>query len=130
MQTRNSDNVAMKPIMDNVTEHKKRQWPHPIILKNQFLLWAHMQRFHSLMSPELKEDLETLLKHSMRIECFSSVSRSSFSSGDIRLWKRCMCAHRRNWFLRMIGWGHCRFLCSVTLSMMGFMATLSELRVC
>lgn len=67
MLIRPSDNVAMKPIAENVTEHKKRQWQMPVIARNSLLLWAHMQRLHEHMSPELREDLDALLKHCMRI---------------------------------------------------------------
>jgi len=67
MIIRPSDNVAMKPLMENTTEHKKRQWQLPVIVRNNFLIWAHMQRLHSYMSPELRTDLDDLLKHSMRI---------------------------------------------------------------
>jgi translocation protein SEC63 len=57
----------MKPLLDHVTEHKKRQWQMPIIVKNGMLLWAHMQRLHDKMSPELREDLDQLLKYSIKI---------------------------------------------------------------
>jgi len=67
MIVRPSDNVAMKPIMDNVYEHKKRQWNIPIIVRNNYLLWAHLQRLHHHMTDELREDCDQLLKHSMRI---------------------------------------------------------------
>lgn len=67
MMIRPSDNIAMKPIMENVTEHKKRQWQLPVIVRNNFLIWAHMQRFHEKMSPELRADTDEMLKHSMRI---------------------------------------------------------------
>jgi len=67
MLLRPSDNVTMKPIIDNVTEHKKRQFQLPVIVRNSYLLWAHMQRLHHLMSPETREDLDHLLRHSMKI---------------------------------------------------------------
>jgi translocation protein SEC63 len=67
MLIRPSDNVSMKPIIENVVEHKKRQWQLPVIVRNSYLLWAHMQRLHGSMSPELREDLDQLLKHSMKI---------------------------------------------------------------
>ena len=34
----------------------------PIIVRNQYLLWAHMQRLHHLMTPELRASLDELLK--------------------------------------------------------------------
>merc|ERR1719316_1058950 len=57
----------MKPLSQNVVEHKKRQFNVPIICKNQFLIWAHMQRLHHLMSDELRQDLDQLLRYSMKI---------------------------------------------------------------
>merc|ERR1719375_796764 len=57
----------MKPLMDQVVEHKKRQWQLPVIVRNSYLLWAHMQRLHHLMSPELRADLDQLLRYTMKI---------------------------------------------------------------
>merc|ERR1719329_1541008 len=56
MPARPTDNAHMKPLLDHVTEHKKRQWQMPIIIKNGMLLWGHMQRLHHHMTPELRED--------------------------------------------------------------------------
>mmetsp|Transcript_55882 Transcript_55882/g.126069 ORF Transcript_55882/g.126069 Transcript_55882/m.126069 type:complete len:661 (-) Transcript_55882:238-2220(-) len=67
MDTRPTDNTQMKPIGQAVTEHKKRQFQLPIIVKNQFLIWAHMQRLHHLMTPELRSDSDQLLKYSMKV---------------------------------------------------------------
>mmetsp|Transcript_64016 Transcript_64016/g.152660 ORF Transcript_64016/g.152660 Transcript_64016/m.152660 type:complete len:668 (-) Transcript_64016:69-2072(-) len=67
MPIRPTDNAHMKPLMENVVEHKKREFKDPRIIRNQFLIWGHMQRLHENMSPELREDLDTLLRHSMRI---------------------------------------------------------------
>jgi translocation protein SEC63 len=67
MVPRPSDNAQMKPLSQNVVEHKKRQFNVPIICKNQFLIYAHMQRLHHLMSPELRSDCDQLLKYSMKI---------------------------------------------------------------
>mmetsp|Transcript_88360 Transcript_88360/g.274671 ORF Transcript_88360/g.274671 Transcript_88360/m.274671 type:complete len:667 (+) Transcript_88360:68-2068(+) len=67
MPTRPTDNVQMKPFAQHVTEHKKRQFNLAIIVKNQFLIWAHMQRLHHLMTPELRADTDQLLKHAMKI---------------------------------------------------------------
>lgn len=67
MLIRPSDNVFMKPIMEHVTEHKKRQFQLPQIVRNNYLIWAHMQRLHHHMSPELREDCNQLLRHSMRV---------------------------------------------------------------
>mmetsp|Transcript_23756 Transcript_23756/g.68387 ORF Transcript_23756/g.68387 Transcript_23756/m.68387 type:complete len:658 (+) Transcript_23756:104-2077(+) len=68
MLARPTDNNAMKPIAQEVVEHKTRQFTnHPIIMKNSFLIWGHMQRLHHLMTPELREDLDALLKDSVKI---------------------------------------------------------------
>jgi translocation protein SEC63 len=67
MLTRPTDNAQMKAISQEITEHKKRQFQVPIIMKNGFLIWAHMQRLHHLMSPELRADCDELLKYSLKI---------------------------------------------------------------
>jgi len=67
MSIRPTDNSQMKILMQQVTEHKKRQFQLPIIVRNQYLIWAHMQRLHHYMSPELRGDCDDLLKHSMKI---------------------------------------------------------------
>eukprot|EP00913_Durusdinium_trenchii_P016211 g15235.t1 len=67
MALRPSDNEELKMLGTQVTEHKKRQFKLPIIIKNDYLLMAHMQRLHHLMSPELRADLDELLRHSLKI---------------------------------------------------------------
>merc|ERR1719159_504880 len=67
MKLRPSDNSDMTTLMNSVTEHKKRQFSLPIVMRNQFLVWAHMQRLHHLMSENLRGDCEQLLKYSMKI---------------------------------------------------------------
>jgi len=68
MTKRPTDNEAMKPLAQQVTEHKAGQFQkHPIIMRNSFLIWAHMQRLHHLMTPELRRDLDELLKFSIRV---------------------------------------------------------------
>lgn len=67
MPIRPSDNVAMKPLTENVLEHKKRQWNMPQIVRSNFLILAHVQRLHDHMSPELRADCDQLLRHSMKI---------------------------------------------------------------
>lgn len=42
MLIRPSDNVAMKPLISEVVEHKKRQFQLPVIVRNSYLIWAHM----------------------------------------------------------------------------------------
>lgn len=67
MATRPTDNLHMKQLAGQVVEHKKRQFTLPIVMKNQYLIWSHMQRRHHLMSMELRSDCDELLRHSMKI---------------------------------------------------------------
>mmetsp|Transcript_153301 Transcript_153301/g.270534 ORF Transcript_153301/g.270534 Transcript_153301/m.270534 type:complete len:775 (-) Transcript_153301:90-2414(-) len=67
MLSRPTDNAEMKPVSQHVTEHKKRQFQLPIIIRNSFLIWAHMQRLHNYMSEALRQDCDQLLKYSMKI---------------------------------------------------------------
>jgi len=67
MLTRPSDNTDMKVVYKEVLEHAKRKYNVPIIIKNSCLIWAHMQRRHDLMTPELRQDCDQLLKYSMKI---------------------------------------------------------------
>mmetsp|Transcript_46688 Transcript_46688/g.108814 ORF Transcript_46688/g.108814 Transcript_46688/m.108814 type:complete len:671 (+) Transcript_46688:80-2092(+) len=68
MVIRPSDDADMKKVMEYVVQHKKRELPPiPILVRNTILIWAHMQRLHEYMSPELREDTDQLLRHSMRI---------------------------------------------------------------
>jgi len=68
MTQRPTDNNAMKPLGQQVVEHKPRQFQsHPIIMKNSFLIWGHMQRLHHLMTTELRADCDQLLRYSMKI---------------------------------------------------------------
>merc|ERR1719230_1016090 len=57
----------MKPIANEVKEHTKKKYLVPIIVRNNFLVWAHMQRLHHLMSENLRGDCEQLLKYSIKI---------------------------------------------------------------
>lgn len=67
MPMRPTDDAAMKPLMQLV-EAGKPQWPKvPPIVKNSTILWAHMQRLHDQMTPEIREDLDQLLRYSMKI---------------------------------------------------------------
>merc|ERR1719277_941441 len=36
-------------------------------MKNQYLIWSHMQRRHHLMAAELRSDCDELLGHSMKV---------------------------------------------------------------
>jgi len=67
MLMRPTDNEHIQRLAGSVVEHKRRSFTLPIVMKNQFIIWAHMQRRHHLMSPELRSDCDTLLRHSMKI---------------------------------------------------------------
>lgn len=67
MQTRPTDHAHLQKLGGQVTEHKRRAFTIPAVMKNQYLVWAHMQRRHHLMSPELRSDSDHLLRHSMKI---------------------------------------------------------------
>jgi len=67
MAIRPTDNADLKRLSGQVVEHKKHLFTPPAICKNQFLVWAHMQRRHHLLSPELRSDCDALLGHSMKI---------------------------------------------------------------
>jgi len=68
MEGRPTDNKEMTPLFKEIVEHKKCQYQnYPIIMKNSSLVWAHMQRLHHLMTPQLRSDLDQLLKYSMKI---------------------------------------------------------------
>mmetsp|Transcript_43627 Transcript_43627/g.89910 ORF Transcript_43627/g.89910 Transcript_43627/m.89910 type:complete len:665 (-) Transcript_43627:139-2133(-) len=67
MGTRPTDNADIKKLGGHVIEHKKRVFTFPAVMKNQYLIWAHMQRRHSLMTPPLRKDLDELLGHSMKV---------------------------------------------------------------
>jgi len=68
MPTRMDDQPAMTKLKSQVDQHMKPKFPnHPAIVKNSILLMAHMQRLHELMTPELRSDLNELLKHSSKI---------------------------------------------------------------
>mmetsp|Transcript_59000 Transcript_59000/g.173189 ORF Transcript_59000/g.173189 Transcript_59000/m.173189 type:complete len:660 (+) Transcript_59000:132-2111(+) len=67
MPTRPTDNEQIQKLAGHVVEHKKRSFTLPAVMKNQFLVWAHMQRRHGLMSEELRADLDAVLCHAMKV---------------------------------------------------------------
>mmetsp|Transcript_78535 Transcript_78535/g.138373 ORF Transcript_78535/g.138373 Transcript_78535/m.138373 type:complete len:671 (-) Transcript_78535:132-2144(-) len=67
MTTKPSDNAHMKKLAGHVIEHKKRVFTVPVVMKNQYLVWAHLQRRHDLMSEELRKDLDELLGYGMKV---------------------------------------------------------------
>lgn len=64
---REEDEKIMRNIMDEVVVHKKKNFDSPIITRNMYLILAHMQRKHHLLTKELKEDLEKILRFSMLV---------------------------------------------------------------
>mmetsp|Transcript_48419 Transcript_48419/g.123213 ORF Transcript_48419/g.123213 Transcript_48419/m.123213 type:complete len:668 (+) Transcript_48419:155-2158(+) len=67
MITRAEDQKSMEALKAQVVVHNKLKFNHPVIYRNSTLLLAHMQRLHHLMTPELRKDLDQLLKHSTKI---------------------------------------------------------------
>lgn len=67
MALRPTDDAEMKPLMTLVDAPKQQWGKMPQIVKNTHLLWAHMQRLHEHMTPELKKDLDEVLGYSMKI---------------------------------------------------------------
>jgi len=67
MAIRPTDHEQIQKLAGQVVEHKRRSFALPIVMKNQFLVWAHMQRRHHLLTPELRSDCDELLKHAMKI---------------------------------------------------------------
>lgn len=67
LSLRPTDNTQMQLITRHVQQHIKSQVNRPIMVRNHFLILAHMQRLHEYISPELQEDLDTLLKASLLI---------------------------------------------------------------
>merc|ERR1719482_1618956 len=62
------DGYSMKAIHDIVEEHKKPTFVRPpVLVRNRALLWAHLQRQHSLFTPALAKAVEELLKHALVI---------------------------------------------------------------
>lgn len=64
---RETDNNDIKLLSGNVVEHKRCSWTLPVVVKNQYLIWAHLQRCHNLMSRDLQTDLNSILSHTMRV---------------------------------------------------------------
>jgi len=67
LKLRPTDDADMKPVTENVIEGNKRKYNQPIIVKNQYLIWGHMQRVQNHMSQNLKDDLASLLKYAQKI---------------------------------------------------------------
>ncbi|GAW83395.1 translocation protein SEC63 [Plasmodium gonderi] len=67
IEYREEDEKYVNKMIDELIEPKKRTFKVPIITKNYFLILAHMQRRHDLLSDELKEDLKKILEFSLLI---------------------------------------------------------------
>ncbi|SBS90360.1 translocation protein SEC63, putative (SEC63), partial [Plasmodium malariae] len=67
IEFREEDNKYIKKMIEELVEPKKRTFKVPIIIKNYFLILAHMQRRYDLLSEDLKNDLEQILKFSLLI---------------------------------------------------------------
>lgn len=68
-------------ILKKETDFKNQQIPE-FMQRNAVLIQAHMERLHEHMTPLMKEELNTLLKHSMKItqEMMGIVKEKSFQS--------------------------------------------------
>lgn len=64
---RTTDNQHIQALAGHVIEHKPRTFELPAVAKNQYLLWAHLQRQHGRMSPELRSDCDALLRDSLKV---------------------------------------------------------------
>jgi len=68
LKLRASDNSEMAKIVDAVEEPVKPRFnKQGIVMRNRFLIEAHMQRLHRLMSENLRRDVEILLEKSVLI---------------------------------------------------------------
>lgn len=73
---RPSDNTEMKPIVDAVSDSGKRQHcTTPIVLRNYHLILAHLQNKNHLLSDQLMDDLNTLLRASELVtQCMAELA--------------------------------------------------------
>lgn len=94
MKVDREDDKDMHQICDAVVETKKRVFTLPVIVRNCYLINAHMQRLHGLMSQRLREQLNQLLRDSLPItHCMMEVSVLSdwFLTADSVLeFRRCL----------------------------------------
>jgi len=67
LKLRPTDDTDMKKLSEVVQEGQKRKYNLPIVVKNQYLIWGHLQRCHAYMSQNLRDDLNELLKFSQKI---------------------------------------------------------------
>ncbi|KAL8426439.1 hypothetical protein Efla_005493 [Eimeria flavescens] len=75
MKTERTDDKDMEEIRSQIGPLRKQIFNMPIIARNCYLLHAHMQRLHSLMSPRLLEKVHQLLKDSLPVtQCMMEIS--------------------------------------------------------
>eukprot|EP00392_Amoebophrya_sp_AT5.2_P011776 g11861.t1 len=86
------DDEDMKPVVAQValfvilkkcciTEHQRLKFQNmPIIARNNNLMWAHLQRLHHLLTPELKLQQDELLRH------VDKISNSMIEIACMREW--------------------------------------------
>eukprot|EP00916_Digyalum_oweni_P027059 GHVL01044411.1.p1 GENE.GHVL01044411.1~~GHVL01044411.1.p1 ORF type:complete len:662 (-),score=120.87 GHVL01044411.1:343-2259(-) len=67
LKLRPEDREEMKLVITEVEDMKKPKYNLPIIIRNNYLILAHLQRLHHLLSPRLKKDLQIMLRSSMKI---------------------------------------------------------------
>eukprot|EP01066_Platyproteum_vivax_P011351 Platyproteum_vivax@DN5153_c0_g1_i2.p1 len=70
LQLRPTDDVDMRKIIDNVEDVSVKKMKYnkmAIIVRNVYLITAHLQRLHEDITPPLMRDLQMLLKDSIKI---------------------------------------------------------------
>ncbi|CDJ50550.1 DnaJ domain-containing protein, putative [Eimeria brunetti] len=94
MKIERDDDKDMKQICDAVVESKKRIFTMPVIVRNCYLINAHMQRLHELMSPRLRNELNQLLRDSLPItQCMMEISVLSdwyMTADSVLEFRRCL----------------------------------------
>jgi len=63
MEIKPEHDAEMKRVIAEVQLHQKPRFQLPIIVRNNYLLWAHLQRLHNELSPSLRLELDELLSH-------------------------------------------------------------------
>lgn len=67
MSLRPADIERTRALRQLVSEHSVGKLTPPVVVRNQLLLWAHMQRAHSHLHAESRDDCATLIAHAMRL---------------------------------------------------------------
>ncbi|KAL8450200.1 hypothetical protein Emag_003354 [Eimeria magna] len=75
MKIERTDDKDMEELRSQIGPLRKQVFNLPIIARNCYLIYGHMQRLHSYMNPRLLEKLHQLLKDSLPItQCMMEVS--------------------------------------------------------